>query len=158
MAELLGYVLAGLIIAWVGASGALWIDAITFLLSAGIIALIRYKDEKPSETRSAQTVFDDFASGLRFIKTNKAVQTVALIGLPINFGIMPLSVFQTPYVSDYLEMGPTVLSYIKILMTLGMMIGAAVLPKLQTKKDREVAFAGIIMGFSLIVMSVTPML
>ena len=43
-------------------------------------------------------------------------------------------------------------------MTLGMMIGAAVLPKLQTKKDREIAFAGIIMGFSLIVMSVTPML
>ena len=159
MAELLGYVLAGLIIAWVGASGALWIDAITFLLSAGIIALIKYQEEKPSEVRSAKIVFSDFAAGLRFVKTNKAMQTVALIGLLINFGIMPLSVFQTPYVSDYLKMGPTVLSYIKILMTLGMMIGAAVLPKLQiSKKDRMVAFAGIVMGFTLIIMSVTPVI
>lgn len=157
MAELLGYVLAGLIIAWIGASGALWIDAVTFLLSAGIIALIQYREEKSTEIRSAKSVFVDFAAGLRFVKTSKAVQTVALIGLLINFGIMPLSVFQTPYVSDYLQMGPTILSYIKILMTLGMMIGAAVLPKLQiSKKNRVVAFAGIVMGLTLVIMSVTP--
>lgn len=157
MAELLGYVLAGLIIAWIGASGALWIDAVTFLLSAGIITLIQYREEKSTEIRSAKSVFVDFAAGLRFVKTSKAVQTVALIGLLINFGIMPLSVFQTPYVSDYLQMGPTILSYIKILMTLGMMIGAAVLPKLQiSKKNRVVAFAGIVMGLTLVIMSVTP--
>lgn len=157
MAELLGYVLAGLIIAWIGASGALWIDAVTFLLSAGIIALIQYREEKSTEIRSAKSVFVDFAAGLRFVKTSKAVQTVALIGLLINFGIMPLSVFQTPYVSDYLQMGPTILSYIKTLMTLGMMIGAAVLPKLQiSKKNRVVAFAGIVMGLTLVIMSVTP--
>ena len=42
-------------------------------------------------------------------------------------------------------------------MTLGMMIGAAVLPKLQiSKKNRVVAFAGIVMGLTLVIMSVTP--
>ena len=157
MAELLGYVLAGLIIAWIGASGALWIDAITFLLSALMISSIRYRDEKANEVRSVKAISKDFAAGLRFVKASKAVQTIALIGLLINFGIMPLSVFQTPYVSDYLQMGPSVLSYIKILMTVGMMIGAAVLPKLQlSRRDRVVVLTGIGMGLTLIIMCITP--
>lgn len=157
MAELLGYVLAGLITTQIGASGALCIDAVTFLLSACIIGLIQYRDEKPAEIRLVYSVFSDFTEGLSFVKTTKAVRTVALVGLLINFGIMPLFVFQTPYVSDYLKMGPTILSYIKILMILGMMIGAALLPKLHLlKKNGVVALSGMVMGLTLVIMSITP--
>ena len=77
----------------------------------------------------------------------------------INFGIMPLTVFQTPYVSDYLKMGPETLSYIKILMSVGMMTGAALLPKLGKIKTPVIAVAaGVIMGAALIEMSIAQSL
>ncbi len=157
MAELLGYIFAGVIIAWIGSGGALWIDAATFLISAVIISLIRCGGEKTTGKSARGSVIRDFTDGLRFVKTNKAVQTIAFIGLLINFGIMPLSVFQTPYVSDCLEMGPTVLSYIKILMTTGMMAGAAILPKIRDPRKQNItAAAGTGMGMTLILMGITP--
>ena len=84
------------------------------------------------------------------------MQIITLIALVINFGLMPLTSFQTPYVSDYLQMGPEILSYIKILMIVGMMSGAAIAPKLiifsRAKLDM---YAGIGMGIAIVCMYVT---
>ena len=67
-----------------------------------------------------------------------------------------MSVFQTPYVDDYLKMGPEMLSYIKILMVIGMMSGAAIAPKLfRFPKAKIDLFAGIGMGISIVCMYIT---
>lgn len=154
ISELLGYMLAGGVIVWLGAAGALWIDAATFLISAAVICLIRCREETRSTKRTLKSVAHDFAQGFSFIRTSRPIRLVSLLGLLINFGIMPLTVFQTPYVSDYLRMGPETLSYIKILMSVGMMAGAALLPKLgKLKRAAVVTAAGIMMGVSLLVMS-----
>lgn len=90
------------------------------------------------------------------MKSNRTVQIIGLMGLLINFGLMPLSVFQTPYVYDYLQMGPEVLSYIKILMVLGMMTGAALAPKLVKNSKAHIATAaGLLMGVTIVLMYVT---
>lgn len=44
ISELAGYMLAGGVIALLGAAGALWIDAATFLISSAIIWSIRYQE------------------------------------------------------------------------------------------------------------------
>jgi len=91
-----------------------------------------------------------------FLKNSGTVQVISIIGLVINFGLMPLSVFQTPYVSDYLHMGPETLSYIKILMIVGMMLGAAVTPKLlRFPKGKVCTASGIGMGISIVCMFLT---
>lgn len=157
VAELLGYILAGGIIALVGTAGALWIDAATFLFSAALIAMIRCADQKTAEEYKLKRIVLDLLAGFRFVGQNRVIKTVMLIGLLINFGIMPLSVFQTPYVYTYLRMGPEILSYIKILMTLGMMAGAAVVPKIScASQGMMAAAAGVCMGCALGVMSITP--
>lgn len=157
VAELLGYMLAGGIIAFIGAANALWIDAATFLISALLIMLIRYKDQEKEEALNLRSIKSDLFSGFRFVKSSRVIQTVVLIGLLINFGIMPLSVFQTPYVYTYLHMGPEILSYIKILMSVGMMAGAAAVPKIKHVKQGSMASAsGICMGCALGIMAITP--
>ena len=138
---LVGYMLAGGVIALIGAVGALWIDAATFLISSAIIWSIRYKENLQGAKQTVKGVIQDFAEGFRFIRASRTIQTVSLIGLLINFGIMPLTVFQTPYVSDYLKMGPETLSYIKILTSVGMITGSALLPKLGKIKTPVIAVA-----------------
>ena len=159
ISELAGYMLAGGVIALLGAAGALWIDAATFLISSAIIWSIRYQENLQGAKQTVKGVIQDFAEGFRFIRASRTIRTVSLMGLLINFGIMPLTVFQTPYVSDYLKMGPETLSYIKILMSVGMMTGAALLPKLgKIKTPAIVVAAGVIMGAALIEMSIAQSL
>lgn len=159
ISELAGYMLAGGVIALLGAAGALWIDAATFLISSAIIWSIRYQENLQGAKQTAKGVIQDFAEGFRFIRASRTIRTVSLMGLLINFGIMPLTVFQTPYVSDYLKMGPEALSYIKILMSVGMMTGDALLPKLgKIKTPAIVVAAGVIMGAALIEMSIAQSL
>lgn len=154
--QLMGYVFAGNLIAWIGSAGVLWIDAVTFAVSAVLIATIKAKEARGSGRIDTHQIFLDFKDGLIFLKGSKPVQIVTAIGIVINFGLMPLSVFQTPYVNDYLQMGPETLSYIKILMVIGMMGGAAAAPKLlRFPKAKIDLFAGIGMGLSIVCMYIT---
>lgn len=114
------------------------------------IAWIKTGESRGNSKVNLSQVFADFKAGLSFLKTSRTVQTVSLIGLVINFGLMPLSVFQTPYVYDYLKMGPEILSLIKVLMVAGMMSGAAFTPKLLgISKARLCIAAGTVMGLAI---------
>ena len=157
--QLIGFMLAGVLIAWLGAAGVLWIDAVTFAVSALVIALIQVSEIRGNGRIDVRRIATDFKEGLFFLRKSKTVQVVSIIGLVIDFGLAPLSVVQTPYVYVYLKMGPEVLSYIKILMILGMMSGAAIAPKLFTlRKAKLSVLAGIDMGISIGCMYVTVLL
>ena len=156
-AELVGFICAGGMISMIGTQGVLWIDALTFIISAIIIATIKYQEEWKKIEKKRPNVWKDLNEGLAFVKKERAVQMVGLIGLLINFGIMPLSVFQTPYVSDYIQMGPEILSYIKILMSVGMITGATIVPKIKRISHKTlVTIAGCEMGVTLILMFMAP--
>lgn len=160
VSQLLGYVVSGGLIAFIGSAGVLAIDAVTFLISAILISWIKVTENNEiSKTGNLDKhqIMSDFKEGLSFLKESRIVQMISIIGLVINFGLMPLTVFQTPYVSDYLNMGAGMLSYIKILMMVGMMAGAFITPKLlQFKKGNLCVAAGIGMGISIVCMYITP--
>lgn len=144
---LAGFAAAGGLIAQIGAAGVLWIDAAAFAVSAAVVLTLRMAEVRGKGEVSLRQVFRDFREGLEFLRKAPAIQTIGAIGVVINFGLMPLSVFQTPFISDYLLMGPEALSYIKVLMMVGMMGGAAVTPGLlRFRKSRICIAAGAGMG------------
>lgn len=152
-AEMIGLLIAGGLVAFIGSIGVLWIDAVTFLISAIIIFTIFVQEQTKKTKVSIKVVMNDFREGLVFLKKNKSIQMVGLIGVLINFGLMPLSVFQTPYVSEYLNRGPETLSLIKILMITGMMIGASIAPKLSKMSiSLRASCAGVLMGIAISLM------
>ena len=102
--QLVGFVLAGGLIELIGSAGVLWIDAATFAVSAVVIATISVAETRGNGKIDIRRIVADFKDGLAFLKRSKTVQVISIIGLVINFGLMPLSVFQTPYVNDYLKM------------------------------------------------------
>ncbi len=158
VSQLLGYVVSGGLIALIGSGGVLLIDAATFLISAALIFWIQVNENRERKRKPDMgQIFSDFKEGLSFLRESRVIQVISIIGLVINFGLMPLSVFQTPYVSDYLHMGTGMLSYIKILMMLGMMAGAFITPKLlKFQKGHLCIAAGIGMGVSIVCMYIVP--
>jgi len=85
-ARLVGAPLAGLLIAWIGTENVLWLDAASFFISAGIIA-VAIKARQPLAHEEAQSgkYFDELREGLRFIYNDKLVLAIVIMIMLTNF-------------------------------------------------------------------------
>ncbi len=100
VAQLLGPPLAGLLIAALGASNVLWIDAATFAFSAALVA-VAIPAATLGERPKAGRYLDDLLDGFRFLVRDRTLLALAL-GLTItNFLGAPLFAVLWPvYVRD----------------------------------------------------------
>jgi len=128
--ELIGLALAGGVVALIGCQGALLIDAATFFLSALIIGFIRVKEILPEEKISFQTTAQSFLEGLSLIRTSRVLVVLLLIGAMMNFMFVPLNVYATPFIVDYLKGGAEMLSIINIVLVVALGLGSVVAPKI----------------------------
>ncbi|HMS00856.1 MAG TPA: MFS transporter [Anaerolineales bacterium] len=86
-ARLVGAPLAGLLIALIGTENVLWLDAASFFVSAGIIA-VTIKVHKPAvheEKEPGGKYFDELREGLRFIYKDKLMLTIVIMVMLTNF-------------------------------------------------------------------------
>ena len=96
---LLGPPLAGLLIVWLGPSRVLWIDAATFLLSALLIGATLPRMGSPA--RSTASYRQDLAAGLRFLRGDQILVTLAVTLTVGNFVSGPLFAVLLPvYAND----------------------------------------------------------
>src|SRR5215208_2171128 len=79
-ARLVGAPLGGLLIALMGTENVLWLDAASFFISAGIIA-ITIKVHQPEQEEQAPTgkYFDELRAGLRFIFEDKLLLAIVVM-------------------------------------------------------------------------------
>ncbi len=157
ISTLLGFSLAGLSIALIGSGPTLLIDGLTFLCSALLIFAIKNKEKIKTSSINLRKVIVNFIEGAQFFLKNKAIQTLALLGVLLNLSTMALSIFQTPYVQDYLNSGAEMLSYIKTLSALSIGIGAAIAPKITKIQNSKVfLISGIVFGGCFILAAIVP--
>jgi MFS family permease len=86
-ARLVGAPLAGLLIAWMGTENVLWLDAISFFVSAAIIGVV-IKVQKPvqhDEVEKSEKYFDELREGLKFIYNDKLVLAIVVMVMLTNF-------------------------------------------------------------------------
>src|SRR5215216_6517473 len=86
-ARLIGAPLGGLLIALMGTENVLWLDAASFFISAGIVA-VTIKAHQPvehAEREPGGTYFDELRAGLRFIYSDKLVLAIVLMVMVTNF-------------------------------------------------------------------------
>ncbi len=158
LAELSGLTIAGAMIAWFGVPGSLLFDAVTFLISAILISTIKYKEQHDDEHLKISEITNQLKIAFLNLKNNKNVKYIFILSLILNFAIMPLTVFQTPYVARFLNMGPDGLSYLKIAMSIGLISGAFLSPRLSVKSNfKSILLFGIALGFALLGMGIFPM-
>ena len=101
-ATLLGAPLAGVLIAWTGATTALWVDAATFAASAALVGLVVPGRARPTGPRPGYVA--ELREGLRFLLREPLVRTIALIVMLTNVVDAPVFSLVLPvYARDTLD-------------------------------------------------------
>jgi MFS family permease len=86
--RLIGPIIAGGLIAIIGASKVLWADAASFAISAVIVAAL-VPGTKPVATEHGR-YFEDVLAGLRFLKEDRLLRTIVMAAAATNFLDAPL--------------------------------------------------------------------
>jgi MFS family permease len=85
-ARLVGAPLGGLLIALVGTENVLWLDALSFFLSAGVVAVtIQVHPSVHEEKQTGGSYFDELGEGLRFILNDKLMLAIVIMIMVTNF-------------------------------------------------------------------------
>ena len=91
-AQLVGAPLGGILVAALGATAALWVDAASFLVSAGLVLLLVPRPHRDASSEARVRFLAELADGLRFIWRKPLVRAVVAMVLLSNLIEAPLSV------------------------------------------------------------------
>ncbi|WP_075720483.1 MFS transporter [Roseburia sp. 499] len=147
--ELVGTGAAGGIIAVFGIRTAIFIDAVTFFLSALIISGIRYKEQRLQKQKvDVNGYFQLLKGGISYIKKKRIVMNFCIMGFLLNALLTPLNSLLTPLVVEVLKQDSEFLSVIGIALSVGMGIGSFCYPFLtqKIKSNVMVYLSGIMIG------------
>jgi MFS family permease len=112
---LVGAPLGGVLVATLGSTTALWVDAVSFLVSAIVIrALVPALRPHGHEEEAPSTYFGQLAEGMRFVAGDRLLKAIVITVLLTNFLDAPLSPVIYPVIARESFGGPE---------TLGLMLG-----------------------------------
>lgn len=148
--ELAGLGLAAVIIGVGGVQTAIIIDAFTFLISSGIIAMIHVElAQKSRKQMSIKDSIKTFQEGLTYVKGNRILISFLIITFVTNGMLVPMNSLQAPLVKEVYGQGEMMLSVIGITVSIGMVGGSFLYPFLATKLPGKLMMilGGISVGF-----------
>ncbi|PJN55930.1 hypothetical protein PAEVO_26530 [Paenibacillus sp. GM2FR] len=127
-AELIGLSIAGALIALIGISGTILMDAITFLIASTIIAFMPNPEaaeqaeakDASTQTEMTKTVLGDIKEALLFVKQHTLLLITTMLAMINNFCLAPLNVLQPVYVKETLGAGAGGLSVLGTALLIGM--------------------------------------
>ncbi|MET3942702.1 DHA3 family macrolide efflux protein-like MFS transporter [Paenibacillus sp. PvP094] len=131
LAELAGLALAGALIATVGITWTILMDAGLFALSAVLMSRVVYPSdpsmeegstEKLSSTDAPRSLLSDMIEAFHFMRKHPLLLIGSILFAFVNFCLMPFDVLRTPYVIDILHAGAGGLSLLSGLMVGGMVL------------------------------------
>ncbi|MWV43574.1 MFS transporter [Paenibacillus sp. HJL G12] len=155
-AELGGMAAAGGIIALVGISGSMIIDAATFFIAAFLFLWIRLKPEDqpavihtdmpPAHKRTSY--WKEFLSGLQFVKKERLILLTMFAAAFVNLCLAPWNVLQPVYVKEILHSGPFGLSLLGISLVIGMILSGIWISQkgARYKKSSLIVFGFLLLG------------
>ncbi|MCR5469305.1 MAG: MFS transporter [Lachnospiraceae bacterium] len=131
--ELVGTAVAALIIGLIGSSGAIYVDMVTFILSALIILSMNLKDDSSenAEEFNINTYFNDLKDGFVYCATKKRLVAITMIVLFLNGILVPLDSLKAPMVNELLHGDAYFLSAFGITFVISMLVGSLIFPMIQ---------------------------
>ena len=121
---LLGLPLAGLLIGWLGAADVLWLDAATFGVAAGLVAVAVPAAATDGRPCTAGRCLSDLAAGLRFLRGDRVLLVLALTIAATNCLTGPLFAVLLPVYADQTFGGATALGLAVAAAGAGSLAGA----------------------------------
>jgi MFS family permease len=157
LARLIGPAIGGVVLAVGGLTGVALVDAASFLLAAGMIALIRadgraVRVEAPAAPADTNTpwlaVWREWVEGLRIVVRTRTVAVIFLLLAITSLGEGVISVLFAPFVSKVLGGGGTEFGAIASAQAVGGLIGGALIGEVarRVRPGRLIGVCGILFG------------
>lgn len=147
--ELIGMGCAGIIIGGIGIGGALFVDAVTFLISGLLLSFLKVNEEKEEAHRfQMKGYLGTLREGFTYFKTSRLAMTVCAVCVAQNLCTLPIENLQAAYISEYLRLDVFAMSVGGTAMTIGMISGALLLPTLSQRiSERQILiWGGVLIG------------
>jgi predicted MFS family arabinose efflux permease len=134
-AQLAGYVVGGAIVAGVGPSAALAVDAVTFAVSAVIVQCgVRHRPASNEGTRS-RTTLGSLRGGLRLVWNDRALRSLVALACVSGFYVVAEGL-AVPYAAEY-GGGPVAAGFLFAASPAGAALGMVLLTRLLTPEVRR---------------------
>jgi len=124
--DLLGYAIGGIVVALFSVQSILLIYAITFLLSALSIAMIRIPVTKVVKQKGVKGFVKDSMLGIRFLFSRKILACCIIFGAIINFAGAPLQIFTPVFSNMVLNAGPEGYGLLQSAFAAGGVVGSLI--------------------------------
>jgi MFS family permease len=149
VAEFSGFGLGGILIELLKAPIAIAVDAVSFVVSAVLLAFIRRPEPPPKPAQDREPVLREIRDGLRIVFRSPVLRAMALShgGTHILWGI-----FGTSYLIfaiDDLQLGPAAIGIIAGLGGIGSFAGSAMAPRLVRRFGIGTTILVGILGFTI---------
>lgn len=140
--ELIGIGVAGIIIAQLGISSAIAIDAITFFGSAIIIGFIKPNEVILEKIKiNVKGYIELLKDGAKYVYTKKVIMNLIILAVLANAMLVPLNSLMAPLTKEVLGSGEEMLSLIGISITIGMLLSTIIFPYVAQKLSGKVIVA-----------------
>lgn len=127
---MLGAALAGLLIAWVGAANALYVDSFSFLVSCAVFALATTGLGQPvTEAAGTSTYAKELGAGWRFLRTDPVLVAICAMVAMTNLIDQAYSAVLAPVWAKESGAGVAVLGTLFAVMSAGSVVGALIAAK-----------------------------
>lgn len=132
--ELVGTAFAAGIIAVIGTAGAIYLDMVTFIISAVIIMSVHIKEQSVQKQKfDVQEYFSTLKDGILYVKNEKTILFFVGFAIFANGIMVPFNSLQAPLANEILGGGAEVLSILSIMLMIGMLSGSTLYPILRKK-------------------------
>lgn len=142
--ELIGTALAAGIIALIGTAGAIYVDMITFILSAIIILFVNSKETSLVKSDFNTTKYKEMLiEGVEYVRRKEIVFGLLIVCAFLNGMLVPFNSLQAPLSSEILLGGAEMLSVMGVALMAGMILGSITYPVVSVRmKGKWMVFCG----------------
>ena len=156
--EIVGYALAGFILAYVSTATAFRIDAVTFAVSAAALMLMRYQaPARAAAEQAAHSFWRELREGLSFLRHHHALLMNTLMVVAFVAGLGASYPLTFLLAVNVLEAGTQAFGLFEAVIGSGYLAGSVALATLATRVPKGLAMAvgWATMGVSLVLVAVT---
>ncbi|HWG86459.1 MAG TPA: MFS transporter, partial [Candidatus Acidoferrales bacterium] len=145
LVRLLSPFAAGALIAWLHEKPCFYLDAASFIFSAGMITSLFIPQARSHSEKTVASLTEDFLAGNKFIFTHAGLTFVFLAMGVAMFVLSSFSPLISIYIRDSLSAGPFVYGFISSMVGIGLIAGAQLLGKTHQKISRtNVVLSGLL--------------
>ena len=155
--NLIGLVIAALLLEFWKISQILWVDAITFIVAVMPLLIIKIPSVRKKQDKSSFR--KEFVEGLAFIKNARGFLTFIMLATAVNFLLTPLSTLFPYYVRfDHLGEAPE-LAFVMAFFQGGMLAGGLLMSVIKGFKKKMVVIAVfayvLFLGYTIVALTPT---